>query len=113
MGRQNGVKDGAVIHSVWGRGRYGGGRKVGQKRGRDIRQLLTVAPSGSSSRQSSVAKDINNPPGYKILLLNARLVTGKTAATQDLILDERAELSCITETWLGKGSCLQSSYIRT
>lgn len=37
-----------------------------------------------------------------VLLLNARWVTRKTAASQGLILDERTDLPCITEIRLGE-----------
>ena len=41
-----------------------------------------------------------SPPGLKMLMLNIRLVEEKPAAIQDLILDERVDLACITRTWL-------------
>lgn len=47
-----------------------------------------------------VGNHIKNPPGYEILLLNVQSVTGKAAATWDIILDERADLPHMTETWL-------------
>ena len=36
------------------------------------------------------------------MLMNARLVQNKTALIHDVILDEGADLACITETWVGE-----------
>lgn len=65
VGGQNGVRDGAMIYIVWGRGGYCGGRRAGQVRGRDSRQLQVVAPLGPFSILSGVVNNINNPPSYK------------------------------------------------
>ncbi|XP_067316900.1 galectin-7-like [Anolis sagrei] len=46
----------------------------------------------------------------QVLLVNARSINGKTAAIQDLTLDERADLACITETWLDELGGSQQSY---
>lgn len=65
--------------------------------------MCAVALFGSPSSQHDVSNHINNPPSYEIRLLNGGFVPGKTAANQDLIVDERADVACVTETWLGKG----------
>ncbi|XP_063158607.1 vomeronasal type-2 receptor 26-like [Candoia aspera] len=40
-------------------------------------------------------------PGFELLLLNTMLVCDKATHSCDLIMDERADLVCITDTWLG------------
>ncbi|KAF7235211.1 Vomeronasal type-2 receptor 26 [Varanus komodoensis] len=45
---------------------------------------------------------INRPLGLTVLLLNARLVHNKKSLIHDLIVDEGANLACITETWAGE-----------
>lgn len=39
--------------------------------------------------------------GFQLLLLNGRLVCKKASLISHLITDERANLACIIETWLG------------
>ena len=41
------------------------------------------------------------PSTLNLVLLNARSVSNKSQLIQDLILEEDADLPCITETWMG------------
>ena len=66
-----------------------------EERWTDVWRLFTVLrlwPRGSQ---------ISQPSTLKLMLLNARSVSNKSQIIQDLILEEDADLACITETWMG------------
>ncbi|KAF7247270.1 Netrin receptor UNC5B [Varanus komodoensis] len=46
---------------------------------------------------------VSCPSGLTVLLCNARSANNKSALIHDLIVDEGADLACITETWAGEG----------
>uniref|UniRef100_A0A803SN06 Reverse transcriptase domain-containing protein n=1 Tax=Anolis carolinensis TaxID=28377 RepID=A0A803SN06_ANOCA len=88
---------GAPIEVIQGRGRYGKGRpKLIRPRERKRFLVDLKRPPDMVNLDTQVG----GSSGLKVVLLNARSVNGKTAIIQDLILDERADLACITETWL-------------
>ena len=87
---------------VTGRGRYGVARRTCQVRGTRPRQLTAVPCSGPPYTRRFVGSSISQPSGLRMLLLNARSVHNKTSLIHDLIVDEAADLACITETWVGE-----------
>ncbi|KAF7245399.1 RNA-directed DNA polymerase from mobile element jockey [Varanus komodoensis] len=54
---------------------------------------------------------ISRPSGLTMLLLNARSVHNKTSLIHYLIVDEGADLACITETWAGEGADVSLSQL--
>ncbi|XP_053145635.1 uncharacterized protein LOC128342394 [Hemicordylus capensis] len=76
------------------------GRSVGHYRGREIRNLIAVSPSGCPVSSLTLGSSANCPQSLTLLLCNARLVQNNSENIHDLILDEGADLVCITETWL-------------
>lgn len=46
-------------------------------------------------------RHISPPSSLKLELINARSVNNETQLIHNLILDEGADLACITEIWLG------------
>ncbi|XP_053151089.1 uncharacterized protein LOC128344612 [Hemicordylus capensis] len=99
--RKSGSGVGAAISQVAGRGRYGGGSWAGRYRGKwSSRQLRPVPFSGPSPNPLTPGSSENTPSRIRVLLLNARSVNAKTSLIHDLIVDERADLVCVTETWL-------------
>lgn len=54
----------------------------------------------SSHAALELTASFTYPLAFKILLLSARSVNGKTTAIYDLILYGETDLACITVTWL-------------
>lgn len=50
--------------------------------------------------QRILGSHTDSPSGPKLLLVNARSVKNKTMFIHDLILNERANLACITKRWV-------------
>lgn len=75
-------------------------------------ERILVAPKLSPNLNSLVSLG-DKPPGLKLLLLNARSLSGKTIAIQDLILDEQADLACITKGhgWVRLGMPISLSFV--
>ncbi|KAF7243052.1 putative RNA-directed DNA polymerase from transposon BS [Varanus komodoensis] len=84
-----------------GNGRYSGGGLTCPHRRRRDRWLTPVPPSGFAPSQRVPGSLVNRPSGLTVLLLNARSVNNKSSLIHDLIVDEGADLTCITETWVG------------
>lgn len=89
-----GINTGAIIDGadiVGGWGRCGG-------RGAHPHQWNQDDHNGNSSNQ-------------KLLLFNAKSIAGKAFIIQDFILDENADLACVTETcWQNTGVLLSSRF---
>ncbi|XP_053154385.1 uncharacterized protein LOC128345841 [Hemicordylus capensis] len=98
--QKSGSGAGAAISQVAGRGRYGGGSWAGRYWGNRSRQLRPVPFSGPSPNPLTLGSSENTPSRIRVLLLNARSVNAKTSLIHDLIVDEHADLVCVTETWL-------------
>ncbi|KAF7246590.1 Craniofacial development protein 2 [Varanus komodoensis] len=83
-------------------------RQLVESAAREIEKLL----SNRSTALVVPGKLINCPSGLTVLLLNARSVHNKTSLIHDLIVDEGADLACITETWIGEGGDVALSQLR-
>ncbi|KAF7243144.1 Cullin-3 [Varanus komodoensis] len=94
---------GATIGVVLGNGRNSGGGLTCPRRRRRDRWLTRIPPSGFAPSQRVPGSLVNRPSGLMVLLLNARSVNNKSSLIHDLIVDEGADLACITETWAGEG----------
>ena len=89
------------IWVVMGRGRYGTGRAPTHVRRTVSRCLKAVHCSGTLTNHQDRGSQISWPSTLKLVLLNARFVSNKFQIIYDLILEEDADLECITETWMG------------
>ncbi|KAF7241018.1 RNA-directed DNA polymerase from mobile element jockey [Varanus komodoensis] len=98
-----GERTGAAIGVVLGNGRYSGGSLTCPHRRRRDRWLTPVPTSGFAPSQRVPGSFVSRPSGLTVLLLNARSVNNKSSLIHDLIVDEGADLACITETWAGGG----------
>ena len=76
-----------------------GGENIPTK---EVRYLISIPSSSSTPNQMVSGDHISKPSSHTVLLMNARSVQNKTALTDDVILDEGADLACITETWVGE-----------
>ena len=77
-----------------------GGRTCPRRR--EVRYLTSIPTSSPTSNQMVSGDHISKPLSHTVLLMNARSVQNKTALIHDVILDEGADLACITETWVGE-----------
>ncbi|XP_061464713.1 uncharacterized protein LOC133376492 [Rhineura floridana] len=91
---------GAPISVVTGNGRYGAVSRTCQLRGTRPRQLVAVTCSGPPHTHRIAGSSISQPSDLQLLLFNARSINNKTSLIHDLIVDEAADLACITETWV-------------
>ncbi|XP_053148482.1 uncharacterized protein LOC128343440 [Hemicordylus capensis] len=98
--QESGVGVGAEIPLVAGRGKYSGGSWTGCHREKWSRQLRPVHFSSSSPNPETSGSSENTPSRIRMLLLNAKSVNAKTSLIHNLIVDERADLVCVTETWV-------------
>ncbi|KAF7239822.1 Craniofacial development protein 2 [Varanus komodoensis] len=98
-----GERTGAAIGVVMGNGRNSGGGLTCPHRRRRDRWLTPVPTSGFAPSQKVPGSLVSRPSGLTVLLFNARSANNKSALIHDLIVDEGADLACITETWAGEG----------
>ncbi|KAF7252108.1 putative uncharacterized transposon-derived protein F52C9.6, partial [Varanus komodoensis] len=98
-----GERTGAAIGVVMGNGRNSSGGLTCPHRRRRDRWLTPVPTSGFAASQKVPGSLVSRPSGLTVLLFNARSANNKSALIHDLIVDEGADLACITETWVGKG----------
>ena len=96
------VLEGAAIEVVLGRGRNGSGGRICPRRRREVRYLTSILSSSPTPNQMVSGGHISKPLSRTVLLMVARSVQNKTALIHDVILDEGADLACITETWVGE-----------
>ncbi|XP_061476577.1 uncharacterized protein LOC133381454 [Rhineura floridana] len=92
----------APISVVTGRGRYDAVWRTCQVRGTRPRQLTAVLRSGPPHTHRFVGCPISQLSDLRMLLLNARSVHNQISLIHDLIVDEAADLACITQTWVGE-----------
>uniref|UniRef100_A0A2D4LBZ5 Endonuclease/exonuclease/phosphatase domain-containing protein n=1 Tax=Micrurus spixii TaxID=129469 RepID=A0A2D4LBZ5_9SAUR len=103
MGREiSGAEVGQNILVVIGRGRYGGSHGAGHFRGTRTCCIKAITCSSPLDSSPMPGDGVAQGPGLRLLLLNARSFVNKAPLVWDLILDEEADLTCITETWLGQ-----------
>ena len=89
------------ISVVTGRGRYGVApvpTRVRRTRDRCLKAVHCSEPGATPQYRGS---QISHPSTLRLVLLNARSVANKAQVIYDLILEEDADLACITETWIG------------
>ncbi|KAF7244472.1 VWFA and cache domain-containing protein 1 [Varanus komodoensis] len=98
-----GEPTGAAIGVITGNGRYNNGGLTCPRRRRVDRWLTPVPPSDPAPNQRAPGSLVNHPSGLTVLLLNARSISNKSSLIHDLIVDEGADLACVTETWAGEG----------
>ncbi|KAF7235047.1 Vomeronasal type-2 receptor 26 [Varanus komodoensis] len=98
-----GEHTGTAIGVVMGNDRYSNRGLTCPRRRRMDRWLTPISPSGSALNQRVSGSLVNHPSGLTVLLLNARSVNNKSSLIHDMIVDEGADLACITETWVGEG----------
>ena len=90
------------IPVIMGRGRYGVGTVSTHVRRTMSRCLMAVHCSETVPNPQYQGSQPSQPSTLKLVLLNARSVSNKTQLIHDLILEEDADLACITETWIGR-----------
>ena len=90
------------ISVITGRGRYGVGIAPTHVRRMVNRCLKAVHCSETVAKRQYRGSQINSPSTLKLVLLNARSVSNKSQIIYDLILEEDADLACITEAWIGR-----------
>ena len=89
------------ISVIAGRGQYGFGSIPTSVRRTMNRCLKAVPCSEMETNLQYRGSQTSQPSTLRLLLLNARSVSNKTQLIYDLILEEDADLACITETWIG------------
>ena len=92
------------ISVITGRGRYGVGTVPTRVRRMMNRCLKAVHCSETVINSQYRGSQPSQPSTLNLVLLNARYVSNKAQVIYDLILEEDADLACITETWIsGEG----------
>ena len=92
------------IPVIMGRGSYGVGAVPACVRRTMNRCLTAVHCSETVTNPHYRGSQPSQPSTLTLVLLNARSVSNKTQVIHDLILEEDADLACITETWInGEG----------
>ena len=94
-----------------GRGQYGVGSVPTRARRVTNRCLKAVRCSEMETNPQYRGSQTSLPSTLRLVLLNARSVSNKTQLIYDLILDENADLACITETWIGREGGPPSSHL--
>uniref|UniRef100_A0ABM5FRX5 Endophilin-A1 isoform X1 n=1 Tax=Pogona vitticeps TaxID=103695 RepID=A0ABM5FRX5_9SAUR len=89
------------IPVITGRGRYDVGTVPTRVRRTMNRSLTAVHCSETVTNPQYRGSQPSQPSTLTLVLLNARSVSNKPQLIHDLILEEDADLACITETWLG------------
>ena len=89
------------IPVIAGRGRYGVGSVPTRVRRTMDRCLKAVHCSETVTNPKYRGSQTSRPSTLRLVLLNARSVSNKAQVIHDLILEEDADLACITETWIG------------
>ena len=84
-----------------GRERYGAGAAAIKPQRTGARWLKAVPCSCSVASDQNQDNLLSQPSTLSLMLLNARSALNKVQLIRDLILDEIADLACITETWVG------------
>ena len=93
--------EGSNIRVITGRGRYGGGTVPTYVRRIENKCLKAVHCSDIVTNCQNRGRQPSWPSTLNLVPLNARSVSNKSQLIQDLILEEDADLACITETWMG------------
>ena len=92
------------IPVIMGRGRYGVDTAPTRVRRTMNRSLKAVHCSGAVINRQYQGSQPSQPSILKLVLLIARSVSNKLQVIHNLILEEDADLACITKAWIdGEG----------
>ena len=82
-------------------GRYGVGTALSRSRRTVNRCLKAVHCSDTVTTCQALGSQLSRLSTLTLVLLNARSVSNKAQLIQDLILENDADLACITKMWMG------------